>query len=140
MSFLITAGVIALFFGILSLFSREILLALGAALNKPVIYFDDKLKAVRIPLGLLMTGAGVWIISVAFNYPELWYLHLIGIVIVFFGLLYLFIPEWVAALSKFLDQVMLTTDELYVGTRKALGVILVLAAVYIFYSVYLMVK
>jgi len=138
MSFLITAGIIALFFGVLSLFSREILLALGTALNRPVIYFDDKLRVIRIPLGLCLTVVGAWIISVAFNYPQLWYLHLVGIIILFFGLLYLFMPEWLVVLSKFLDRVMLTTDELYVGTRKALGVILILAAIYIFYSVYLM--
>lgn len=138
MGFLITAGVISLIFGMISLLSREILLVLGSALNKPILYFDDKLKVIRVPIGLLLTGLGVWIISVAFNYPELWYLHLIGILILFFGLLYLFIPEWITVLSRFLDQVMLTTDELFIGTRKALGVIMILAAIYIFYSAYLM--
>ena len=138
MEFLIVAGIIALLFGILAVFSREILQKMGAVLNKPVVVVDEKLKAVRIPLGIALVLLGGWIISVAFSYPELWYLHLIGIVVLFFGLLYLFVPQWLDVISRFLNQSMLSTDEIIIGTRKTIGVLLILAAIYIFYSVFLM--
>lgn len=137
MELLTAAGIIALIFGVLSLFSREMLLYLGTALNRPIVSLDDKLKVIRIPLGLVLVAVAGWIISVAFNYPMLWYLHVVGMLILFFGLLYLFVPRWLDVLSKFLDQTMLTTDEILIGLRKAVGVVLVLAAIYIFYSVYL---
>ncbi|MFH1347491.1 MAG: hypothetical protein ABIH22_02265 [Candidatus Margulisiibacteriota bacterium] len=140
MEWLITAGIIALILGIFSIFSREMLLNVGAALNKPVVYVDDKLKAVRMPFGVALVVIGGWIISVAFNYPMLWYLHLVGIIILFFGLLYLFVPQWLDVISKFLNQSMLSTDEIIIGTRKTIGVLLILAAIYIFYSVYLMAR
>ncbi|MBN2058655.1 MAG: hypothetical protein JW782_07650 [Candidatus Saganbacteria bacterium] len=137
MELLLFAGIIALIFGVLSLFSREMLLYLGDALNRPIVSIDDKLKAIRIPLGLVLVVIAGWIISVAFSYPTLWYLHIIGIVILFFGLLYLFVPRWLDHLSRFLDQTMLSTDEILIGLRKAVGIVLMLAAIYIFYSVYL---
>jgi hypothetical protein len=140
MEFLIFTGVVALFFGAISLMSREMLVSLGNALNRPIVSIDDKLRTIRVPLGVILLVVGVWNIMIAFGYPELWYLHLIGIFILFFGLLYLFVPEWLVVISRFLDQVMLSTDELYIGTRKTIGVVLLLAAVYIFYSVFLISK
>jgi hypothetical protein len=139
MEFLTFAGAVALLFGVLSLMSREMLISLGNALNRPIVTIDDRLRSIRVPLGVLLLVVGVWNIMIAFGYPQLWYLHLIGIFILFFGLLYLFVPEWLTVISQFLDQILLSTDELFIGTRKTIGVILLLAAVYIFYSVYLIV-
>lgn len=140
MGWLITLGVIALIFGVLLLFSKEVLPALGAVLNKPVAYIDEKLRAIRILTGIVLVIIGGWVISVAFSYPELWYLHLIGVIALFFGFLYLFLPEWLAWLSKVSDQVLLSTDEIILGARKSVGIILILVAIYVFYSLYLITK
>lgn len=140
MEFLTVAGIIALLFGFIAVFSREVLQKLGGALNKPVVVVDERLRVVRIPLGIALILLGGWIISVAFSYPALWYLHLIGIVVLFFGLLYLFVPQWLEVISKFLNQSMLSTDEIIIGTRKTIGVLLILAAIYIFYSVFLIAR
>ena len=140
MQLLIAAGIIALVFGILAVFSREMLMYLGSSLNKPIAYIDDKLQGIRIPLGLVLAVIGGWIISVAFRYPMLWYLHIFGVVILFFGLLYLFVPPWLDVLSKIFDKTLLSTDEMFIGLRKAVGVLLILAAVYIFYSVLLVIR
>ena len=138
MSLLITTGIIALFFGIIAIFSRELLQYLGHNLNKPVVYLDDKLQALRLPVGLVLALAGLWLVSVAFRYGELWPLHLVGIIALFFGLCYLFVPQWLELLRKFLDQTLLAADEILVGARKAVGVFLILAAIYIFVSLLLM--
>lgn len=140
MSWLIVIGVLLLVFGALFIFSREMLLAMGAFLNKPVGYIDSKLSAYRMLVGIVLVIVGGWVISVAFRYPELWYLHLIGAVVLFFGLLYLFLPGWLDWLSKILDQILLSTDEAVIGARKSLGIILIVVAIYVFYSAYLMLR
>ncbi|MGB9613810.1 MAG: hypothetical protein ACPL4K_06550, partial [Candidatus Margulisiibacteriota bacterium] len=52
------------------------------------------------------------------------------------GLLYLFVPGWLEALSKACNQVILSTDEVVIGSRVVVGIILLLAAIYIFFSAY----
>ncbi|MEE8637517.1 MAG: hypothetical protein V3T21_00570 [Candidatus Margulisiibacteriota bacterium] len=140
MVWLITIGVVLLIFGALFIFSREMLLAIGEFLNKPVGYIDKGFRAYRMLVGIVLVIIGGWVISVAFSYPELWYLHIIGVVVLFFGLLYLFLPGWLDWLSKVLDQILLSTDEAVIGARKSLGIILIVVAIYVFYSAYLMLK
>ena len=86
---LVTAGVILLIFGFLLIFSRNALVVLGAILNAPVATIDEKLKSYRILAGVVLVVIGGWLISVAFGYPSLWYLHIMGVIVLFFGLLYL---------------------------------------------------
>lgn len=138
MEWLITLGIILLIFGLIFIFSRNILLALGSFLNQPVASIDKRIKSYRILAGVILVIIGGWVISVAFGYPELWYLHIIGVLILFFGLLYLFLPDWLDWLSTVLDQILLSTDEAVIAARKSLGIILIIAAIYVFYSVYIM--
>ena len=140
MGLLVGIGGLLLIFGGLFLFSREALLALSAFLNKPLAYVDRGLGAYRMLVGIVLVIIGGWVISVAFSYPELWYLHIIGALVLFFGLLYLFLPGWLDRLSKILDQTLLSTDEAVIGARKSLGIILMVVAIYVFYSAYLMLK
>ena len=137
MEWLITAGILSLLVGILLVFSSETLEMLGAVLNKPVAYLDEALLSARIPAGIGLVIIGGWIISVAFGYPDLWYLHLIGGIILLFGMLYLFLSGWLTIVSRIADQLLLSTDELVLGTRKSFGVVLIVIAIYIFYSAYL---
>lgn len=46
-----------------------------------------------VPTGFFLITSGGWIISVGVNYPMLWGLHLVGALILFFGLLYLFFMD-----------------------------------------------
>lgn len=137
MGWAITAGIVSLLAGVLFLFSSETPNNLGELLNKPVAYIDNALSAVRIPAGIVLVIIGGWIISVGFNYPMLWYLHLFGALIIFFGLLYLFLPQWLVLLSRLADQSLFSTDELVLGTRKSFGIILIIVAIYIFYVAFL---
>jgi hypothetical protein len=89
---------------------------------------------------VVLVVIGGWLISVAFGYPSLWYLHIMGVIVLFFGLLYLFLPDWLDWLSSVLDRILLSTDEAVIAARKSLGIILVISAIYVFYSAYLVLR
>ena len=137
---LVTAGVILLIFGFLLIFSRNALVVLGSILNAPVATIDEKVKSYRILAGVVLVVIGGWLISVAFGYPSLWYLHIMGVIVLFFGLLYLFLPEWLDWLSSVLDRILLSTDEAVIAARKSLGIILIISSIYVFYSAYLVLR
>ncbi|MDD5382534.1 MAG: hypothetical protein PHH60_02650 [Candidatus Margulisbacteria bacterium] len=140
MEWLLVIGIIALVFSLLLLFSRDLIAVLGEVFNKPVNFIDEKLKAIRMPAGIAMVIIGGWIISVAFSYSQLWYLHIVGTLILLFGLLYLFMPGWLDWLSNVSSLLLMSTDEQIIGARKSLGVILLVSAIYLFYSAFLLTK
>lgn len=140
MEWLITAGAISLLAGILLLFAGEIVGKIGDIFNRPIAYIDNTLIAVRIPVGIALTVIGGWIISVAFYYPVLWYLYVIGAIILFFGLLYLFSVRWLKALSSSANMFLFSADTLISETRKSFGLILIIVAIYIFYAAFLAMK
>src|SRR3989338_3376600 len=140
LGWLTVSCLVSLLTGILLLFSNEIIRKLGGFLNRPIAYLDRWLSLVRIPAGIILAITGGWIISIAFNYPVFWFLHLIGVIILFFGLLYLFFPEWLNFFSRVADKLLFSPDELVLGTRRGLGAVLIVAAVYILYVAYLSVK
>jgi hypothetical protein len=137
MEWLIVAGILSLLTGVLLVFSSETLKVIGDIMNKPLGHIDSAVLSVRIPAGIVLVIVGGWVISVAFGYPELWYLHLVGGIILLFGLLYLFLAQWLSVISRIADQLLLSTDDLVLGTRKSFGVVLIVIAIYIFYSAYL---
>lgn len=102
----------------------------------PMAHIDNIINSFRMPAGILLIIIGGWVISVAFNYPALWYFHAIGITIIFFGLLYLFLPSWLARLSQVADQMIFSTDELILDSRHAMGMVLIGVSLFIFYSVF----
>jgi len=137
MGWLIAAGIIALIFGLLLLSSRDFLANLGAFFNQSLGKVNAFLSPVHTLVGIILVIIGGWLISVAFSYPDLWYLHLIGALALIFGLLYLFVPQWLDILSNVCNQVLLSTDELVIGARIVVGIIFILAAIYMFFSAYL---
>ncbi|MFC1568458.1 hypothetical protein ACFL37_02025 [Candidatus Margulisiibacteriota bacterium] len=137
MEWLVTSGIIALFFGLLLLFSKKVLLLLGSFFNKPVVFVDDLIKPMRVPAGIVLSLTGAWIIYSAFCCVELWFLHFIGVLVLFFGLLYLFLPHWLQWFSSVSDRLLFSTDVFVVGFRRGLGITLVVVAIYLFYSAYL---
>jgi hypothetical protein len=117
-----------------------VLRSVGGVLDRPVAYIDEKLDSMRIISGLVLVIIGGWFISLAFNYPVLWYFHILGILALFIGLLYLFLPGWLKALSTIADQSVFFTDDFVFAAPRAVGIALLIAAVYIFYFVYMSVR
>jgi hypothetical protein len=133
MEWLIVSGVVSLLAG-LFLLTGEALLKLGEWLYRPVAYIDDVISSISRPAGIFLVIVGGWIISVAFSYAELWYLHIVGALILFFGLLYLFLPDWLSGLSWVVDGLILSGDDLVLGVRRLVGIILLIISFYIFYA------
>jgi hypothetical protein len=82
---------------------------------------------------LILGGFIIWAIV---PYGALWYLHLIGVISLFFGILYLAAPDGLKTLSTIFNVVLLSTDEVVLAVRKTVGIILLVAGAYILYSVY----
>ena len=135
MGWLITAEVVSLLAGLFLLFSSDRIRQMSHFLDRPITYIDNLLESIRIPTGILLVIAGGWIISVAFGYSLLWYLHVPGVVIVLFGLCYLFLPNWLSRLSIVADRFLFSTDDFILTLRKSAGVASLVCAVYIFFAV-----
>jgi len=140
MEWLITVGIISLLVGAVALFSSEKLRKSAELLNKPIYHLDNFLSSIRIPVGAILIITGGWLVSVAFSYPESWYFHLIGVIAIFIGMLYIFLPEWLKIMAKMADQTLFSTDELVTGPRKIIGIVCLIVALYIFYAVFLILK
>ena len=140
MAWLITIGIFSLVFGLALLFPLGVVKMLDAFFNRPLIYLDQKLRSARILSGLGLVMVGGWLIWVVFSYPQLLYLNIIGIILVLFGMFYLFLPGWLDRISEIMNRSLLSPDEIVIGVRKSLGIIFIIIAIYIFYSAYLMVK
>ena len=139
MAWLITIGIFSLIFGMILLFPAGAIRMLDAFLNKPLVYLDNKLRSFSILSGTALVIIGGWIIWVAASYRELWPLNIIGVILVFFGLLYLFLPGWLDQISVVMNKTLLSPDEIVISIRRSLGIIFIIVAIYIFYSAYLMV-
>jgi hypothetical protein len=113
---------------------------LGELLDRPLFYLDNRLNMIKVPAGIVLVMVGGWLISVALKYSALWYLGLAGGVLLLFGLLYLFLPDWLSALSRLSDRPLFSTDNFVWGARKSISLILIICALYIFFTVYLSIK
>jgi len=134
------AGIFILLFGMILIVSRKILIKLRSFLEEPILFLDEKLKSIGIIAGALLSLIGGWIVSVAFNYPQLWYLHPIGLLILCFGLLYLFLPEWLGSLSGFFDRFLLSADQVFIEDRRNAGLVFIGIALFILISAYLIAR
>jgi len=132
---LMFVGLISLLFGILFLMSPETLGRWSEVGNRTVMVLDEKISPVRNWVGAALLIAGAFMVWAAFPHSvELWYLHIIGVIALFFGLMFLTYPHGLKNLSRFFDTVLLSTDELILGVRKTLGILLIIAGAYIIYA------
>jgi uncharacterized membrane protein HdeD (DUF308 family) len=135
MSLLVFTGLVSLLFGVLFLMSPETLGRWSEVGNRTVMVLDEKLSSIRNWVGAALLIAGAFMVWAAFPYSvELWYLHVIGVIALFFGLLFIAFPHGLKNLSRIFDTVLLSTDELILGVRKTLGILLLIAGAYIIYA------
>jgi hypothetical protein len=140
MGWLVTAEIVSLLTGLLLLLADDNLHKISLLLNKPIFYLDGAVNSVKVPAGIMLVIIGGWLVSVALGYPALWALGAVGALLVLFGLLYLFQPNWLAPLSKISDKFIFSTDDFVLGARKSIGIILIVCSLYIFFAVYLSMK
>ncbi|MFC1568457.1 hypothetical protein ACFL37_02020 [Candidatus Margulisiibacteriota bacterium] len=138
MTYLLVSGIVSLLFGALFLLSPALLGSLGQALNRVIMFLDQKLESLKLWIGLLLLAVGAWLLYVVANYAELAYLTPVWIVCLAFGLLFLFFPQWLAWLSNVSNRVVFSTDDVVMGSRKIFGIILLIFSIYIFYGLFLL--
>jgi hypothetical protein len=140
MGWLVIAELASLLTGLLLLLADKNFHRVSALLNKPIFYLDGLINSVKLPAGIMLVICGGWLISVALGHFSLWFLGALGAVLVLFGLLYLFLPNWLGPLSKISDKFIFSTDDFVLGARKSIGIILIVCALYIFFAAYLSFK
>ncbi len=138
MGYLLTLAIISLVFGLILLFTPNFLMRLGQVCNKIVLYLDEKLQPIRVWVGILLMLVGGWLLYVTIQYPELAYLNALWLVCLGFGLLFLFFSNWLSWLSNVSNKVIFSTDDVVIGSRKIVGVLLLIASFYIAYSALVM--
>lgn len=136
MDWLLFVAIVSLSFGIFFIWG-DWFIKLKTYLEEPVGSVDDKLLSARRLVGLALAVIGAWVCYLAFVYPQLWLFYPVGLLFLFFAGLYLFAPATIKKLSEISDKIVLPTDTIILGMKKFVGVLLILAAGYLFYAVYL---
>src|SRR3989338_7032347 len=135
MEYLWFSALVSLIFGLLLLFLPEVLGALGSVLNAALFTLNGWTLRYRLWLGLVLLIMGGWefyvsLQSPAPSIPAGW------IVAVVFGLLFLFLPDWLERLSGAANTILFSTDELVMGWRRVVGTVLIVASIYMFYGIF----
>jgi len=135
MDYLWFCAVFSLVFGLLFLASPEVLGTLGTVFNVALFVLNGQTMRYRVWIGLVLLVIAAWVLYVGLRVPA-WYLTATWIVALAFGLLYLLLPDWLRWLSKASDAMLVSTDDLLNGWRRVIGVILIVAAAYMFYGIF----
>jgi uncharacterized membrane protein YecN with MAPEG domain len=135
--YLLISGITSLIFGILFLVApTRFWERIGNFFNKPVLFVENKLRAYNFAAGFIFLILGTWLIFLALEDSQIWFIYLIGAAFVIFGLLYIFTPNWLVWISNMSGKVIIAFDQVAIASRTSLGVVLILAAVYIFFKLF----
>jgi hypothetical protein len=136
MLWILASGAIALVTGLIFLFPSSLVRTFSNLFNRMIADVDKELYHVRIVAGIILILVATWLVLTGMAYPSLGYLGYIGGIIIFFGVLYLVLPGWLGPISGVADHVLLTVDDYVIAARRPIGVLLILASIYIFYMIF----
>ena len=135
--YLFISGITSLIFGILFLIAPpRFWERVGNLFNKPVLYVESRLRVFNFPVGFLFLILGTWLVFLAIEDPGIWYFFIAGIIFVLLGLLYIFIPDWLLWISNLSGKVVVFFDQVAIASRTSLGIVLILASIYIFFKLF----
>ncbi len=132
-------AIVSLVFGLVFLASPGLLGSWGKILNVALFALNGQTMRYRVWIGIVLLVIAAWVFYVGMQVPA-WYLTTTWIVALVFALLYLLVPHWLSWLSKASNAMLLSTDDLAIGWRRVIGVILLIAAAYMLYGILAMVK
>ncbi len=135
MDYLWFCALVSLIFGVLFLASPEAMGTLGSVFNAALFVLNGSTMRYRLWIGVVLVAIAAWIFYIGLQFPA-WYVTATWIVALVFGLLYLFLPGWLNWLSKASNAMLLSTDDLLIGWRRVIGVVLIVACAYIFYGIF----
>ncbi len=139
MAYLWFCAIVSLVFGLLFLSSPSLLGSWGRVLNVALFALNGQTLRYRIWIGLVLLVIAAWVFYIGLQVP-VWYLTATWIVALVFALLYLLVPHWLSWLSKASNIMLLSTDELAIGWRRVIGVLLLVAALYMLYGIFAIAK
>jgi hypothetical protein len=139
MEYLLVCGIVSLVFALMLLLGPALLGSLGSVLNAVIFTVNGWTLKYRIWIGLVLLVIGGWIMVVGLNYPAP-YITAAWLVTIAFGLLFLVLPNWLKWLSGISNILLLSTDELVMGARSLIGVVMLVISLYIFYGLYNVMK
>lgn len=138
--YLWAAALISALFGLLLLTASErTLKAVNALANRLVFDLEGKLGRGRAGFfaGALFWLVGIWVMHVSLLVTREWPFFFLGLGIFTLGLCYAFYPRLMEKVSALCAQEMLAFDDLVMFSRRSLGLVLIMVALYIVFKLYL---
>ena len=136
MSYLMILGLMILIAGIFMFFFPNLCGYSSKVFDRVVFVLDDKLHSYRILVGLFLLAVGGWMLYLTIVYSEYVGLHPVWVILVIFGLLFIFLPHWLASISDWANKTIFRTDQFVRRTCKSIGLALILAGIFVLYRVF----
>lgn len=138
MIYLIAVATAELLLGLILLFAPEPFKKLCSFCDKIFLDIDQKAEPHKFWIGFFEIVLAGWLFYVASRFPRMGViLHPFWIIFLFFGVLYMFLPHWMAGISRVAHRKVLDIDEFVMGARRISGFIFIAVSIYIFYLAYL---
>ncbi len=139
MEYLIVAGMIALVFGAILLFTPSFFQSICLVCDRVLFNLDEGLQPYKKSVGIVLILVAGWFFFMAVKYPAIaLMLHPIWIIVLIFGLLYLFLPNWLIRISEVTNRNIFPTDKYIMGACRIAGTVLLIMSVYIFHASYIL--
>lgn len=139
MDYLMVAAIMALVFGAILLFTPSFFQNICLVCDRVLFKLDEKLEPYKNSVGIVFLMVAGWFFYMALKYPAIaLMLHPIWIIVLIFGLLYLFLPDWLVRISEVTNRNILPTDKYIMGACRIAGTILLIMSVYIFHAAYIL--
>tara|TARA_B100000003_G_scaffold199342_1_gene205104 strand:- start:65 stop:487 length:423 start_codon:yes stop_codon:yes gene_type:complete len=131
MIIILSIGVISAVFGLLMIFSPDLILKVERQANR-LFMTDTAFLKNRIPIGIIMLFVSVFLLYTYTTEPALVIL-VTGIIAAIFGLLLIFSPNTILTVERRANKLYMT-DAFFLRNRYLIGFILIISSIYMIYT------
>ena len=131
MFIILTIGIISAIFGLLMIFSPDLILKVERQANR-LFMTDTAFLKNRIPIGILMLIVSIFLLYTYTTEPALVIL-VTGIIAAIFGILLIFSPNTILTVERRANKLYMT-DAFFLKHRHLIGVFLIVASIYMIYT------
>ena len=131
MIIILTIGIISAIFGLLMIFSPDLILKVERQANR-LFMTDTAFLKNRIPIGILMLIVSIFLLYTYTTEPALVIL-VTGIIAAIFGALLIFSPNTILTVERRANKLYMT-DAFFLKHRHLIGVFLIVASIYMIYT------
>ena len=138
---LFIAGAIGVIFSLFLLVSPDFVKKLASGTYDGITFsMEDAVEPYRVAIGIILIVASFLMLYYIANIEALWYFYPIWILILVYGVLYVFFPAWLRWFTGVMNVNVLQIDGFVLKFRKSFGIIIFLTSLYIFYVSYLLMQ